>query len=297
MDAVTTLTRADTPLSVLRRDGFVVLPGYVDGAMLTDLAVAFRKRVDAPLAHSGKVGRSVDKVNVAYVDFPLTLHANATKLAIEERLVDLIERYLDTPVVLSHCTAYRTHVITDEVEREVLRKPGEFSGWHSDANVLAPNRGYRCVVAMVYLSDVDPEDGPLELVRGSHRYGGRKRPWSEDEIRQRANDVVKVVGTAGTVAVFDMESIHRAGIPRRRPRDILRFMYVPEGGYTEPLVLTNFTVPASVSERAARVLRLGRPSTIDLPLSDAPMTQAERRLVVWARQILRPVKRAIGFYR
>jgi hypothetical protein len=285
-------------LARMREDGHVLLERFVDAAILQDLYIAYQKRINAPVAYSGRVGRSVDKPNVAYVDFPLTLHANAVRLAVCEPLVELVERYLETPVVLSHCTAYRTHVIDEAGFRKALRKPGEFSGWHSDANLLAANRGYRCAVAMVYLNDVRRGTGGVELVRGSHRYGGQKRAWSEAEILASGGEIVEVCAAAGSVIVFDMESIHRAGIPRERPRDIIRYMYVPEGGYTEPLVFSNSTLPRDLAPETARLLRLGRPSTVDLPVSDGvPGRPAERRLAAWLKARLRPALLRTGYYR
>lgn len=282
----------------LREDGFLVLESFLEPSFVQDLHIAYVKRISAPLAYAGGLGRSVDKPNVAYVDFPLTLHPNAARLAVCEPVVRIVEGYLEVPVTLSHATAYRTHVVDEHHLRQALRKPGEFSGWHSDANILADNRGYRCVVAMTYLSDVNPGTGSLELVRRSHAYGGRKRAWSEEEVARRPVDRVEVCAPAGSVILFDMEIIHRAGIPRERPRDIIRFMYVPEGGYTEPLVFANSTLPATISPLAARILRLGRPNTVDLPLSvGAPKPSPVVGLVGRARRLARPLLSRVGYYR
>ena len=82
------------------------------------------------------------------------------------------------------------------------------------------------IVSMVYLNDVKPGGGGLQLIRGSHVYGSKKRAWLTEEIEARSEDIVEVCAHAGSIIVFDMEITHGAGIPTNQDRDIFRCSYV-----------------------------------------------------------------------
>ena len=155
--------------------------------------------------------------------------------------------YLRSPIVLSYTAAYRTKVISIKTRRKAYEKPGVFSGWHSDANLIAPDRGYSFVMSMMYLNDVSIGGGALQVIRGSHTYGSEKRKWTTDEIEARRQDIVEVNAPAGSVVVFDMELIHRAGIPTETERDVFRCCYVHKGGYGEPIVFLNDMFPPDLN--------------------------------------------------
>jgi len=259
----------DIPSSIksLREDGFVIVKNFLDPMFRGDLYHSFLKRCSAGIAHAGSTGLMNVQPNMCMLDAPLTLHPNAVQLAICEPIVGILEGYLNTNIQLSYCSAYRTTIVKNEFRRKRLKTPGVFSGWHSDANVIAPDRGFRFCVAMYYLSDVKPGCGALELVRGSHLYGGKKRPWNPEEIDNFDDNYVEVHAPAGTLIIFDMEMIHRAGIPTDSARDIIRMMYGPVGTFGEPLIYSNHTLPGTLSEKDKQVLRIGCVNTSEIPLS------------------------------
>lgn len=251
----------------LNENGYVIYEKFLDPGFVDSIYAAYKERIESPVSYAGGVGRRVDFINVAYADLPLALHPNVVRFAVCEPIVQIIEGYLGGDIGLSYVEAYRTHIIADPDIREALETPGVFSGWHSDANLTAPNRGYRCMVSMVYMNDVKPGGGGLQIIRGSHTYGSQKRAWTPEEVEEHSKDIVEVCAPAGSVIFFDMEIIHRAGIPTDHYRDILRCMYVPEGGYTEPLIFSNDALLMDLSPKAMRLLRFGQPSSIALPLS------------------------------
>lgn len=257
----------DCGLNKLKEDGYVIFERLLDLGFVEELYAAYRERIHAPVSYSGKLGRMVDKRNVMYVDLPLTLHPNAVKLAVCEPIIQAVEKYLNVDVVLSYAVSYRTNSMKYEAMRKFFERPGAaFSSWHSDANVIS--HGYRFIVSILYLNDVELGGGGLQVIRGSHAYGGQKRLWLPKEIEERSQDIVEVCAPAGSVILFDMEIIHRAGIPIDHHRDIFRCCYVPEGGYAEPLVFSSDTLPAEIGPKVARLLRLGQRSSIPLPLSE-----------------------------
>jgi ectoine hydroxylase-related dioxygenase (phytanoyl-CoA dioxygenase family) len=255
-------------LEQIKRDGYVVFERLFDEDFVKPFYQKYKERIEKPIGYGAKMGKAVDEINVAYVDYPFTLHPNAIAFAVYKPIIEIIRRYLEQEIVLSYSAVYRSKVVNQESLRKGLMKPGEFSGWHSDANLIAPGRGYRFVVSMLYFNDVEKGGGALELVRGSHEYGSEKREWLPHEIEEREKDIVEVHAPAGSVVLFDMEMIHRAGIPTHMERDIFRCSYVHDGGYGEPLVIANDIFPAAITAEDARILRLGGENTIAIPLSE-----------------------------
>ncbi len=264
----------ESGLNRLQQDGYVVFERFFQPEFTEGIYAAFRERIDCPASYGGKFGRGEDKVNVTYVDHPFTLHPNTVRLATHESFVKIFERYVQTPVVLSYAIAYRTHCITDPALQRDLLVPGAFSGWHSDANLIAPNRGYRLLVSILYLKDVNPGGGALQVIRGSHTYGSQKRAWTPEEVEARKENIEEICAPAGSVILFDMEVIHRAGIPKNTCRDIFRCCYAPEGKYAEPAIFSNETIPSDMNPKVARLLRFGQASSIALPLSQGDLLEA-----------------------
>ncbi len=257
----------DGVVSQLRRDGYVIIEDFLENIFRSDLYHTFLKRKGGGLSHAGAVGLMASEVNMCMIDLPLTLHPNIVKLATCAPVIEVLEKYLEKDIQLSYCSAYRTHIINNQYRRKKLQAPGVFSGWHSDANVIATNRGYRCLVAMYYMNDVKAGGGGLELVSGSHLYGGQKRPWNPSEVDDFESKHIEITARAGSLIIFDMEMIHRAGIPSEEPRDIVRMMYGPVGTYGIPLIFSNDTLPAQLTAKERQVLRIGQINNTELTLS------------------------------
>lgn len=251
----------------LKEKGYVILKNLYDHKFVEDLYINFLKRVEAGIATGGKFGKRVETDFVIYVDHPFTLHKNAVLYAINPVLIELVKDYLGEKIAVSYTESYRTKPLTSEFQRKVYDTPGVFSGWHSDANMISENRGYRCLVAMLYLNDVDESMGPLELIEGSHLFGGRKRPWDESEIQNYDKSRIVVTMPRGSVVLFDMEMVHRAGIPTSKSRDVFRVMFSPSEGYRENLIFSNETLPNNLSSVEQEILNFGRYNSTTISLS------------------------------
>lgn len=126
---------------------------------------------------------------------------------------------------------------------------GSGQGWHRDSI-------YFQYKAMVYLSDVGPENGPFQLIAGSHR------PWHVlmdtirgklvDEPRDRIapEQVARIAGPAdkrlqtftakaGTLIVFDSSTIHCGSPIKNGTRYALTNYYYPMQHLT-PAMYDNF---------------------------------------------------------
>lgn len=90
--------------------------------------------------------------------------------------------------------------------------------WHKDRT----NRKYKYCKALVYLNDVDENNGPFQYIKGSHKssflirnfikknFGFDKKNFSDDEINNNFyNDIVTFKKPKGTVIIFDGTGIHR----------------------------------------------------------------------------------------
>lgn len=100
---------------------------------------------------------------------------------------------------------------------------GSGQGWHRDGNHL----GFK---AMVYLTDVEIQDGPFQLLIGSHKiksilknininkYDGVKLRFDNQEvsalIHSEVNQIKTFTAKAGTVILFDTSTLH-SGSPLR----------------------------------------------------------------------------------
>jgi ectoine hydroxylase-related dioxygenase (phytanoyl-CoA dioxygenase family) len=126
---------------------------------------------------------------------------------------------------------------------------GSGQGWHRDAL-------YFQYKAMIYLSDVGPDNGPFQVVKASHR------PWHilRDTVRGRlideprdritADQVKRIlqsdesrlrtfIARAGTLILFDSSTIHRGAPIKFGTRYALTNYYYPPTQITDALY-TNF---------------------------------------------------------
>ena len=255
-------------LNDLNKNGITIIDRALDERTLSDISIKFDK-VASLKSSNGKAIGSTEEEEMIWIDHPLALDRNLLKIASCANISKLIKQYLGVDVQLGYTFAYRTKVmqnVTPEIQN-LIKAPGVFKGWHSDANLSTSTRGYRCVVAMLYLTDVEKGDGGLWVVKGSHNYGGARREWEQNQFDE--NKIQEVEAKAGSIIIFDMEMIHRAGTPSNlNPRDIVRFMYTPMGSYSEDYLIPASFVDDDLSEGQRRILRFSTTSTHPVTLSE-----------------------------
>lgn len=122
--------------------------------------------------------------------------------------------------------------------------PGSGDGWHRDAF-------FRQFKAIIYLSDVELENGPFQFVKGSHRLlNVLKDLWvgglSYMQYRIRDDQIDKIIkknparlttytAKAGTLILVDTSSIHRGMPIEKGVRYALTNYYFPKTRITECL--------------------------------------------------------------
>tara|TARA_Y100000991_G_C21961313_1_gene344637 strand:+ start:587 stop:1474 length:888 start_codon:yes stop_codon:yes gene_type:complete len=232
----------ENSLKEIKRNGFCIIEGAISDLDISDLQSKFTNLFTREKTSGNQLGSTWNEDGESvWVDHPFAVDRKLLHISTDKNLVRLISEYLSCKIQMSYAFAYRLFPVAsvNNKNQHKIYTPGVFKGWHSDANLTAESRGYRCLVAMIYLSDVSPGDGGVTIVRGSHLYGGKKRAWDQAEFPQE--DIVEVCGPRGSLIIFDMEMIHRAGTPQgEKPRDIIRFMYSPIGSYA-----TDYLIPLS----------------------------------------------------
>ncbi len=239
----------------MNENGFCVLHNAVEPKVLSEIYTVY---LDV-IGRHGSVGGSVGSTEADYgfaVDHPLLLGTQVLKIALNEALIASIAGYLNEQSCrLSYASAYRNIPMDMSPEmQDFLYQDGVFKGWHSDANLLVEERRHRSVVAMLYLSDVSPGGGGLWLSAKTHLQTRSKRNIAQSELEP--SSIVEMAAPAGTLILFDMEMVHRAGTPEpgQPSRDIIRFMYSPPHGYAQQLIISPNHLWEGMSEEQFRCL-------------------------------------------
>ncbi len=225
------ITNTDSIFKNLKKNGYA----QVDELFETDLVNKVKSDYECiftqtHLSKDKLPGLSVNKKLVKYLNFPMVISESSLKFALNKDVINIASKYLEDDVVLSYVVAYRTQE-TSEALHYYYNTPGVFSGWHSDNQFKT--RGHKMLTVMIYLSDVNEKNGPLEVAEGTHDLNLSKRIFFENDLENF--NKVKLMGKIGTTIFFDMDSVHKANVPKFGYRDVLRFSFSPKNGYKEKL--------------------------------------------------------------
>lgn len=190
----------------LEREGFAMLDGLVTPAMATEMREHFlRHRVHSPYID--------DSPHVLIDDAPLPdshffIHddravlscPHALAIANNPKIISAMEAVLGCKPTIGYMTAWWSVPTADGVARNA-------ENFHRDVDDL------KFIKLFVYLTDVGPDNGPHEFIRGSHvdpRFS-RIRRYSDDEVRGAfgAERQVTFTGTAGSAFLENTYGLHR----------------------------------------------------------------------------------------
>jgi hypothetical protein len=212
-------------VEAVRREGYVVIPGYWNADRTESLRRDLLKRLAA--------GENQDYENGAYLRFK-------KGRAYDQGVARIFHADRIHPEVL----AFRNDPFVMEVAGRVFAAPF-FSvltiyQHNADGTDGATTRGYHIdgfhkeLKSFLYLEDVDEASGPFTYVPGSHRNqflrlkksvfrNGddppttiRPEEFPEGETRERM-----LTGTAGTLIIADTRGVHRGAPQRGRSRSVL----------------------------------------------------------------------------
>ena len=212
-------------LRKLRHSGFCAIDGFLSRTACADLAARLRQALDShpALIHPGSSYdqrlHGVENVDTAFGVF------SAAPL-----LSEIARLYLGEPAR----TAFT-------LGASLLATPGNAGsggGWHRDS--FLPQ-----FKAMLYLTDVTEDNGPFQIIEGSHKLWRSVRDNVElgqryGDSRITADAVLQLLhrdsterlctlgGPAGTLLLFDSSAIHRGSPVRAGTRMALTNYFYPE---------------------------------------------------------------------
>lgn len=211
-------------LSELQAHGFAKIPGFFS----PDACMRLREKIDLVRSHTDindlvnkfdkqpKFGWETPDGYCVWTD----RYRSDFRIIRAEKIHPEIDAYFRQPDIYAvgssylgckmepyFCMANRT-----EFQPE---NPGSGGGWHRDQ---AYRNGFK---SLVYLSDVEPENGPFQLIPGSHKATHHifktpiedKYQFSHDEVLEMtsntADGILDLCGTAGTLLLFNTNAVHR----------------------------------------------------------------------------------------
>jgi hypothetical protein len=197
---------------VLRSDGILLLPSYFQGEFLRKLQTALHDAVkDSPARGVDDAWRHEDAVSTS----PEILAA-----ALDDFLLEIIGHYYGKPFGLGRADATRL--------MPTPPKRNESYQWHHDT------RG-RQIHMMVLLNDVTSAGQRMSYLRGSndvyydrYRGEGHGSRFEADMTKNgfKKEDIVELIGPAGTVGLFDSNGLHSGNRNDKEQRDCLLFCFV-----------------------------------------------------------------------
>ena len=144
----------------------------------------------------------------------LTTHEAFQEVALDPRVTGAVREYVGAAFQLTEAKGWQSNPTKYD-----------FHGWHGDAwyDQARVATMPREVKLGVYLTDV--RSGAFKYIRGSH---GRQAPRNvrPDEVADTPPDqILEVLGPAGTAFLFDTSGIHRQSIPILEKRWAVFFGY------------------------------------------------------------------------
>lgn len=203
---------AANALQELRREGIVLLPAYFTGELLESLQTAFDELM-------AELPPSTENPDSFHTEDFFAADESFLRAALDDTVLTVVGGYYRRPFFLGRADA--TRILPTEPHRQ-----GSFQ-WHHDTRARQPK-------AMVLLREVGSDGQRMRYVRRSHvrlyrhaRMFGPGSRFEEDFVARpvRDEDIVDVVGPAGTVAIFDTNGLHTGTRGRAPTRDTLICYY------------------------------------------------------------------------
>lgn len=226
--------QSDAILRSIATDGFAVLPARFSREWCAQAA---------------------DEMAAAFQNYPDMLHHHADeRLFGLERVSEAAKQFFADPLWLQLADSYSggenaaMFVMANRLQPKAGETDGSGGGWHRDCFA-------RELKVIVYLTDVGHENGPFNIVRGSHdtkaiyadmRAAGlsavQNRLTSEQVERlvsAAPSRLQTITGAAGTVIVFDTSAIH-AGAPIQRGQRLALTLYMVDKRSFSEQVLAHY---------------------------------------------------------
>ena len=257
-------------------NGYLMVESAVDPALLARMTQDFAAWVEESRAHRAAWGDTVDgrprfdletghnaaRPSLRRVNAPVEVSEAYLAASLESRMVDCVADLIGPNVKLHH-TKINSKLPGAHTEVK----------WHQDF-AFTPHSNDDVVTALLMVDEVTEENGPLQVVAGSHR-GPIHSLWHEgvftgavaDEVAETAVTAAETCfGPAGSVCLMHTRLLHGSAANRsERPRTLHISVYSAE----DAVPISPNPVPSLYEGRLVRGRRTGRVRSIgyelDLP--------------------------------
>ena len=240
----------DAERRALDEDGYLVLPGLMPSALLTEL----RRRIDELFDQEGEQSGSEFKQEPGARRLANLVNKGRVfeEVIVTDRVLEAVEAVLGPRFKLSSLNARSTNPHSDADQP-----------LHADSGAIADEQGYSVCNSVWLLDDFTPENGATRMVPGSHRW--RRLPEPDFYAPHPAQQLV--LGKAGDVVVMNAHMWH-GGTANHTParRRAMHVYYTrwdqPQQQYQKRLLSAE--VQARLSRQARRILALDDPLNDEL---------------------------------
>ena len=254
-------------------NGYLMVENAVDGALLSRLQQDFAAWVEESRAHDAAWGDTVDgrprfdlepghsaaKPSLRRVNAPVEVSEAYLAATVQSRTVDCVADLIGPNVKLHH-TKINSKLPGAHTEVK----------WHQDFS-FTPHSNDDVVTALLMVDEVTEENGPLQVLAGSHRgpihslwHGGAFTGAVADEVAAACVPSAKTcIGPAGSVCLMHTRLLHGSAANRSaRPRTLHISVYSAE----DAVALSPNPVPSRYEGQLVRGQRTGRVRSIDYEL-------------------------------
>ena len=254
-------------------NGYLTVEDAVDGALLARLQQDFAAWVEESRSHDAAWGDTLDgrprfdlepghsgeEPRLRRVNAPVEVSEAYLAATLESRMVDCVAELIGPDVKLHH-TKINSKLPGGHTEVK----------WHQDFS-FTPHSNDDVVTALLMVDEVTEENGPLQVLAGSHR-GPIHSLWHEgaftgavaDEVADAAVPSAEIcTGPAGAVCLMHTRLLHGSTANRSaRPRTLHISVYSAE----DAVAISPNPVPSRYEGWLVRGQRSGRVRSMDYEL-------------------------------
>jgi hypothetical protein len=194
-------------------DGIVTLPSLLSPQQLSAMQAAFTLRLRR-LRWNDFDGYEQTELYRHMVHDVLTLEQGFVDVALHPIVKGVLNRYLGDGYELTEAKGWKS-----------LPTNRDFHGWHGDAwyEQQGVDRIHREVKLAMYLTDVT--SGAFNYIKGSHRKQHPRMVKNAEVKDVPQEQIVELLGPAGSAFLFDTSGIHRQGVPMLQRRHAIFYNY------------------------------------------------------------------------
>lgn len=262
-----------------RRDGVLVVEDAVDVQMLGRLREVFAGWVEESRRHDGDFGETLD----GRARFDVQPGHSADRPALRrvqspEEISEVFADAMRTARTVDCCAELLGTAIRFHHGKVNSKLPGSATEvkWHQDFP-FQPMTNDDIITCLLFLDDVTPENGPLEVLPGTHE-GPLHSHWHDGKftgavddgvIEDRRDSIVECTGKAGSVCLMHARLLHGSTANRSdRPRTLYITTYYAE----DAIELSPNHLPSRFTHELVRGEASGRVrcTAYDMALPEVP---------------------------